>query len=169
MQAKAHMWAMVPHRGSLTHPNACRWCTDPVTPNTLNTNHHVWFTGLITRIRHNEPGNRSTMAPLWRAPLMVYPSYPLKPGSVTAWPALLATGRFSLDNLEDDPRRLTDDEDPRLADARAPADVQHAQPALSEPSNGGELVPPKATPPPSDLCMIVKVAGLLAHLPALQD
>ena len=76
---------------------------------------------------------------------MVYPSYPLKPGSVTAWPALLPSGRFSLDNLEDDPRRLTDDEDPRLASARAPADVQHAQPALAEPNSSGEPVPPNDT------------------------
>ena len=73
LQARAHMWASVAHKGTRLQPLACMWCTSTVTPQTAGLRHDVWFVGLITRVRA-APRAQWPNEPKWTPPLLIYES-----------------------------------------------------------------------------------------------
>ena len=88
LQARAHIWATVPHKGSRLRPLACKWCTAPIDIHEPARRHDLWFIGLITRIRAacSPP---SCDAQQWAPHLTIYAFCPLRPGAPHRnWPPI---------------------------------------------------------------------------------
>ena len=84
LQARAHVWTTVPHRGTRLRPLQCTWCTQRIRPHAEPQRHDLWFVGLITRIRQAcDPPQNDT--PRWAPPLTIYASCPPCSGEQN-WP-----------------------------------------------------------------------------------
>ena len=138
LQARAHMWSSVAHKGTRLKPLACTWCTNKVTPHTSEERHDVWFVGLITRIRAT-PQVRWPHEPRWRPPLLIYASHPTLPGDAkNNWPLTHPRARFGKrSSIACDPtERERDDVRGRTSSGGTPAAVALAQdaPAAAPPA-----------------------------------
>ena len=99
LQARAHMWASVAHKGTRLQPLACMWCTSTVTPQTAGLRHDVWFVGLITRVRA-APRAQWPNEPKWTPPLLIYESHPRLPGEPNRnWPRIHPHARYGRDEV----------------------------------------------------------------------